>query len=57
MSSRIDNLASCFTAVEALIEHSKDVSQDPDISVIALFDHEEVIIVTVVVEVVDGGGW
>lgn len=44
VSSRIDNLASCFAAVEALIEHSKDVSQDKDISVIALFDHEEVII-------------
>jgi aspartyl aminopeptidase len=39
-SARLDNLASCFLAVQSLAEH--DVKGDPDISMIALFDHEEV---------------
>ena len=44
VSSRIDNLASCFTALESLNEYaaSDAVKDDADVSVIALFDHEEV---------------
>ena len=42
-SSRLDNLASCFTAVEALHTHaSNHLVDDEDVSVVALFDHEEV---------------
>lgn len=40
--SRIDNLASCFVAVEALEDHALDLSNDEDVSIVALFDHEEV---------------
>lgn len=39
-SARLDNLASCFMAVQALSEHPLD--EDKDISMIVLFDHEEV---------------
>ena len=45
VSSRLDNLASCFVATEALIEHAPSaeaIKDDPDVSLIALFDHEEV---------------
>ena len=42
-SSRLDNLASCFIAVEALLDFAqKDLDSDSDVSMIALFDHEEV---------------
>jgi aspartyl aminopeptidase len=43
-SSRIDNLASCFVALEALLTHSasSEVQADGQVSLIALFDHEEV---------------
>lgn len=44
-SARLDNLASCFIAIEALVEHAADenaFADDPDVSLIALFDHEEV---------------
>jgi len=41
-SGRLDNHATCFTANEALIAHAQDLSEDEDISLIALFDHEEV---------------
>lgn len=44
-SARLDNLATVFVAVEALLAHSENselLSQDEDISLIALFDHEEV---------------
>jgi len=37
-SARLDNLLSCFVAVEALAEHSGG----PHIAMVALFDHEEV---------------
>ena len=41
--SRIDNLASCFVALEALQTHAaSELSSDEDVSMIALFDHEEV---------------
>jgi aspartyl aminopeptidase len=39
-SARLDNLASCFLAIQALAEH--DVENDTDVSLVALFDHEEV---------------
>eukprot|EP00560_Eucampia_antarctica_P006947 CAMPEP_0197824796 /NCGR_PEP_ID=MMETSP1437-20131217/2012_1 /TAXON_ID=49252 ORGANISM="Eucampia antarctica, Strain CCMP1452" /NCGR_SAMPLE_ID=MMETSP1437 /ASSEMBLY_ACC=CAM_ASM_001096 /LENGTH=490 /DNA_ID=CAMNT_0043424567 /DNA_START=8 /DNA_END=1480 /DNA_ORIENTATION=+ len=44
-SARLDNLATVFVSVEALLAHSEDselLSQDEDISLVALFDHEEV---------------
>jgi len=44
-SARLDNLASCFVATEALIEHASSdaaLTADTDVSLIALFDHEEV---------------
>lgn len=43
-SSRLDNLASCFLAVQALVEYVKEdkVADDKDISMIVLYDHEEV---------------
>ena len=43
-SSRLDNLASCFLAVQSLIEYTEDgkLAEDEDVSLVALFDHEEV---------------
>ena len=53
-SARLDNLASCFMAVEALIEYTSTseseseqgnanaLASDEDISLVALFDHEEI---------------
>jgi aspartyl aminopeptidase len=54
-SARLDNLASCFMAVEALVQYTSTSSEDQqtqeeksllqsdkDISLVALFDHEEV---------------
>lgn len=43
-SSRLDNLASCFVALESLERHVTTGSLDTDgeVSMIALFDHEEV---------------
>lgn len=54
-SSRLDNLASCFLALEALVQHctitattannnetSLLIDEDDSISMIALFDHEEI---------------
>ena len=41
-SARLDNLATIFCAVEALVEHSADISEDSDISMVVCFDHEEV---------------
>lgn len=42
-SSRLDNLVSCFAAVEALEAHaSSGIAADEDVSIVALFDHEEV---------------
>lgn len=40
-SARLDNLASCFMAVEALADHD-DLSKQEDVSMIILYDHEEV---------------
>eukprot|EP00591_Stephanopyxis_turris_P006506 CAMPEP_0195507036 /NCGR_PEP_ID=MMETSP0794_2-20130614/562_1 /TAXON_ID=515487 /ORGANISM="Stephanopyxis turris, Strain CCMP 815" /LENGTH=498 /DNA_ID=CAMNT_0040633571 /DNA_START=139 /DNA_END=1631 /DNA_ORIENTATION=- len=42
-SARLDNLASCFLALESLVDHSdKYLEEDEDVSLVALFDHEEV---------------
>jgi aspartyl aminopeptidase len=46
-SARLDNLATCFVAVEALMAHvsgdnQEAFAEDGDVSVVALFDHEEV---------------
>jgi aspartyl aminopeptidase len=39
VSARLDNLVSCFTAVEALAARAEDVAT---VAVVCLFDHEEV---------------
>jgi len=43
-SARLDNLASCFLAVEALVDHVEggNLEDDEDISMVVLYDHEEV---------------
>ena len=43
-SARLDNLASCFLAVEALVECVAEelLSGDKDINMVVLYDHEEV---------------
>jgi aspartyl aminopeptidase len=41
-SARLDNLATVFTAVTAMQEHSVDLSDSHDVSVVVFFDHEEV---------------
>jgi len=43
-SARLDNLGTCFVALESIIDYSKSdsVSLDDQVSVIALFDHEEI---------------
>lgn len=42
-SARLDNLASCFLSLKGLIEHVQHggLEKDSDISMIAMFDHEE----------------
>lgn len=43
VGSRLDNLASCFVAVESLVDHANTgLASDEEVSMIALFDHEEV---------------
>lgn len=41
-SARLDNLASCFIAVQALLEHVEagKVENDSDIAMVCLYDHE-----------------
>lgn len=43
-SARLDNLASCFLSLRGLLDHVEDggVESDTDVSMIAMFDHEEV---------------
>lgn len=47
-SARLDNLASCFLAVQALIDHAAsaeendDKNNDSDVAMVVLYDHEEV---------------
>ncbi|CAB9528053.1 M18 family aminopeptidase 2 [Seminavis robusta] len=42
-SARLDNLATVFVAMEAILAHTKDgLADDEDIKVVVFFDHEEV---------------
>jgi aspartyl aminopeptidase len=43
-SARLDNLASCFMAVQALVEHCEreELESGQDVAMIVLYDHEEV---------------
>jgi aspartyl aminopeptidase len=44
-SARLDNLASCFLAVQALVDCIAEddfLTNDKDISLVVLYDHEEV---------------
>lgn len=41
-SPRLDNLTSCFTATNALIENSVNLKNERGIQLMALFDHEEI---------------
>eukprot|EP00588_Corethron_pennatum_P036054 CAMPEP_0194347506 /NCGR_PEP_ID=MMETSP0171-20130528/106028_1 /TAXON_ID=218684 /ORGANISM="Corethron pennatum, Strain L29A3" /LENGTH=482 /DNA_ID=CAMNT_0039114765 /DNA_START=141 /DNA_END=1589 /DNA_ORIENTATION=+ len=42
-SAGLDNHATCFVSVEALLDHAREkLDDDLDISLVALFDHEEV---------------
>mmetsp|Transcript_9149 Transcript_9149/g.16065 ORF Transcript_9149/g.16065 Transcript_9149/m.16065 type:complete len:461 (+) Transcript_9149:302-1684(+) len=43
-SPRLDNQMHCFTSVEALADYSEGgaIAEDQDISIVCLFDHEEV---------------
>lgn len=41
-SPRLDNLTSCFTATNALIENSANLKNERGIQLMALFDHEEI---------------
>ncbi len=41
-SARLDNLATVFCSIEALVDHSSDLSKANDVSLVALFDHEEI---------------
>ena len=44
-SARLDNLASCFIAVRALVDCVQDdgyLRNDRDISMVVLYDHEEI---------------
>ena len=40
--ARIDNQVHCFTAIEALVAHAGDLKADSGVSMICLFDHEEI---------------
>lgn len=43
-SARLDNLASCFLAVQALVDHVNEglLANAKDVSMVVLYDHEEV---------------
>jgi len=41
-SPRLDNQVHCYTGLTALLEHSKDISQDTGVSMLVCFDHEEI---------------
>ena len=46
-SARLDNLASCFIAIQALVDHVTEddgnlLNNDQDIAMVVLYDHEEV---------------
>merc|ERR1719187_2920805 len=39
---RLDNQVHCYTGLSALLDHSKDISQDTGVSMLVCFDHEEI---------------
>jgi len=41
-SPRLDNQVHCYTGLAALLDHSRDISEDTGISMLCCFDHEEV---------------
>lgn len=41
-SPRLDNQVTCYTATQALVNASKDLSKSSGIQLISLFDHEEI---------------
>lgn len=42
-SARLDNLATVFVAMEAILDHAKaGIEEDKDIKLVVFFDHEEV---------------
>merc|ERR1719350_1069092 len=41
-SPRLDNQVHCYTGLSALLDHSKDISQDTGVSMLVCFDHEEI---------------
>jgi len=41
-SARLDNQVHCYTGLEALLEHSTDITEDTGVSMLVCFDHEEV---------------
>jgi aspartyl aminopeptidase len=41
-SPRLDNQIHCYTGLTALLAHSRDLSQDTGVSMLACFDHEEI---------------
>ena len=43
-SPRLDNQVHCYTGLAALLDHSRDISEDTGVSMLCCFDHEEVTI-------------
>jgi len=41
-SPRLDNQVHCYTGLAALLDHSRDISEDTGVSMLCCFDHEEV---------------
>merc|ERR1711913_267704 len=41
-SPRLDNQVHCYTGLSALLDHSRDISQDTGVSMLVCFDHEEI---------------
>jgi len=41
-TARLDNQVHCYTGLSALLDHSKDISQDTGVSMLVCFDHEEI---------------
>ena len=45
-SPRLDNQVHCYTGLAALLDHSRDISEDTGVSMLCCFDHEEVMMNT-----------
>ena len=41
-SPRLDNQVHCYTGLAALLDHSRDISEDTGVAMLCCFDHEEV---------------